>query len=462
MRLYPYFSQHLLYPSYERLAGRRFLDKLAFLERSQWWDNETLRAYQWKKIKILLNHAFKNNSFYRQRFKEFDIHPDRIKDFTDLAQLPILTKDDIVKNLPNLISDGYNQKDLVRDNTSGSTGRNLTFYIDRNALDWMTAAVLRNMAWYNISFGDQRIKLWGSPVKDSLRQRVYMSCRNFLLREHLVSSYELNGKKLASIASHIRKKRPKALIGYVSALNILAGFIEKNGIPDISVPAVIPAAETLFEHQRELFQRAFHGEVFNRYGCHEFTAIAHECSYHTGMHINVENVYVEVLKDGRLAAPGEIGEIIVTDLGNFGAPFIRYRMEDLGALKEGPCPCGRGLPMLEGVEGRVYDLISCPNGTIQTGTFFCKLTRSIEGIDQFQVIQESKERIRFKLVTDRDFHPDSVSFLTDKIKLHCGEEMDVAFEFVDHIESLSSGKRRYVVSLQSVQKSALHASTGSA
>src|ERR1700740_3383264 len=114
MMLYPYLSRQLLYPLYERLAGRRFLDKLSFLEQSQWWDRETLRKYQWKKIKALLDYAFVNNSFYRRRFSEFGVHPDQINDFADLSKIPTLTKDDVVKNLPDLISDGYNPKTLLR------------------------------------------------------------------------------------------------------------------------------------------------------------------------------------------------------------------------------------------------------------------------------------------------------------------------------------------------------------
>jgi phenylacetate-CoA ligase len=313
-----------------------------------------------------------------------------------------------------------------------------------------------------VGFGDKRFKLWGSLANESPQQKLYMSFRNLCLREYLVSSYELDSKRLAQITKQIKQHRPKALVGYVSALEILANYIVKESVNDIRIPAVIPAAETLFEHQRSLFEDVFHARVFNRYGCHEFTAIAHECDRHDGMHVNAENVFLEVVKDGKPAGPDETGEIVITDLENFGFPFVRYRMEDLGRLKSGTCSCGRGLPVLAEVEGRVYDLISCPNGTVQTGTFFCKMTRSVEGILEFQIIQESKARIRFKLVTDATFNPDSVNFLISKVKLHCGEEMDVAFDFVEAIEPLKSGKRRYVVALSPGHENALNTFAGSA
>jgi phenylacetate-CoA ligase len=324
----------------------------------------------------------------------------------------------------------------------------MTFYIDRNSLDYKKATVLRNMHWCNSADGEKRIILWGSPIGASRKEKTVMALRNFLVRDYLISSYAMNDKTMHEIVNKIKRLRPKIIVGYVSALKILAEFMEKNRISDVQVSAIIPAAETLFEYQRELFERAFHGEVYNRYGSHEFTGIAHECNFHNGMHINVESLYLEVLKDGRPASPGQLGEIVITDLENFGMPFIRYRIGDLGALKQEPCQCGRGLPLLDCVEGRVYDVIRCPNGSVQTGTFFCKVTRAVPGIREFQVVQESLNKIRIKLLTDDRFQFTSTSFLVETIKKYCGETMEIAFDLVETIEPLKSGKHRYIVSLQ--------------
>ena len=222
MTLYPKVSRRILYPLYERLSGRQFLDKLELLEASQWWDRERVVEYQWQKLKTLLNYVYVNNSFYRRRFQQAGVHPDDIKSFADLSKIPVLTKAEIVEHFANLISQEYSAKTLVLDKTSGSTGRNLIFYNDRNTLDWMTAAVLRNMAWYQVGFGDKRFKLWGSLANESPQQKLYMSLRNLCLREYLVSSYELDSKRLAQITKQIKQHRPKALVGYVSALEVLA------------------------------------------------------------------------------------------------------------------------------------------------------------------------------------------------------------------------------------------------
>ena len=84
------------------------------------------------------------------------------------------------------------------------------------------------------------------------------------------------------------------------------------------------------------------------------------------------------------------------------------------------------------------------------------MTRSVEGIREFQVVQHSREKLRMKLVTDEHFQVESVAFLRQQIKLYCGDKMNVDFELVDHIEPLKSGKRRYVVSLESLAQSSVN------
>jgi phenylacetate-CoA ligase len=446
--IHRYICRYCIYPAYETLSGRRFRKKLEFLEESQWWRPDELKEYQWRKLKRLLTFAFEKNTFYREKFNEFGVRPDEVKDFSDLPKIPLTNKRDIINDLNNFISDGYAIKDLTRDMTSGSTGMNMTFYIDRNSLDYRKAAALRSMRWYNSADGDRKMTIWGSPIGASKKEKIILAMRDFLLRDYFISAYAMNDKTMCEVIRKIKRLKPKVIVGYVSALKILAEFMEKHRVSDIQVNTIIPAAETLFDYQRDLFERVFHGEVFNRYGSHEFHGIAHECSFHNGMHINAENLYLEVLDDGRPAPPGQIGEIVITNLDNFGMPFIRYRIEDLGALMQERCGCGRGLPLVDGVEGRVYDVISCPNGSVQTGTFFCKLTRSVPGITEFQVIQESSNKIRFKLVTDENFHPTSLNSLRATIKKFCGETMESDFDLVATIEPLKSGKRRYIVSLQ--------------
>lgn len=125
---------------------------------------------------------------------------------------------------------------------------------------------------------------------------------------------------------------------------------------------------------------------------------------------------MECLKDGEPVAPGEKGELIITDLDNYGMPFIRYRIGDIGVLSDRRCNCGRGLPILEKVEGRTFDIIVGTNGRHFDGHFFSILLRTaIDGIKQFQVVQESKNEINIKIVVDEVFRTEYINMLTSKI-----------------------------------------------
>ena len=166
------------------------------------------------------------------------------------------------------------------------------------------------------------------------------------------------------------------------------------------------------------------------------------------MHINANHVYVECLKeDGEPAAPGERGELIITDLDNYGMPFIRYRIGDIGVPSDRKCNCGRGLPIMEKVEGRTFDIIVGTNGRHFDGHFFSILLRTaVDGIKQFQVVQESKNEINIKIVVDEVFKTEYIDVLTTKIHEYCGEDMDVNFEIVDEIPLAKSGKFRFIIS----------------
>src|SRR5690606_30639221 len=120
----------------------------------------------------------------------------------------------------------------------------------------------------------------------------------------------------------------------------------------------------LLDRERELIERVMGCKVTNRYGCEEVGLIASECEEHRGLHINVDDVFLEVVDDeGRPVKPGIPGKILVTDLANYGMPLIRYRIEDVGILSDRQCPCGRGLPLMHSIMGRVADFLKRADGT---------------------------------------------------------------------------------------------------
>jgi len=93
-----------------------------------------------------------------------------------------------------------------------------------------------------------------------------------------------------------------------------------------------------------------------------------------------------------------LGEVVITDLHNYGIPFIRYKIGDVAVLSDKKYPCGRGLPLIGDVEGRLLDLIVTPDNKIITGVFFPHLMKEFKEVEKYQVIQKSKEDLLVKLV----------------------------------------------------------------
>ena len=111
---------------------------------------------------------------------------------------------------------------------------------------------------------------------------------------------------------------------------------------------------------RAQIEHAFQAECFDDYSTFEFHHVAYECPRHR-YHLAADNVAVEFVRDGRPARPGEEGEILLTGLTNNAMPLIRYAIGDVGVPGDEICPCGRGFPTMQLIQGRVDDFVVLPD-----------------------------------------------------------------------------------------------------
>jgi phenylacetate-CoA ligase len=438
-----------IFRMYQLSRGRKIFDILSDLEESQWLSSSEIEMIQWNKIKALLDHAYNYVPFYKRIFDELNLAPDDINNKEDFRKLPILTKDDIENNILKITATNYNRHDIRKDSTGGSTGQTLEFYTDLNRSDVLTAFLIRSNRINGLDIGDKHAYLWGSTFDISLQNKLTNKLYNSMYGCDLfLSTYDLSEKQMYKYAKQLQKYKPKVIVGYASPLHFFANFLSRNNIKGINPKSIISSAEVLYDYQRELIEAVFDCKVFNRYGCREFGIIAQECSEHSGLHINDEHVYIEFLKENNEPSKkGEKGELIVTDLDNYGMPFIRYKIGDMGTPSDKKCKCGRGTSVMGSIEGRTFDVIIGTNGRALGGTFWTLLFRTaIKGIKQFQVTQESKDKLKIKIVVNEDFDNNSVYYLTNKIHEHCGNDMEINFEIVDKIPLTKSGKFRFVIS----------------
>ena len=375
--------------------------------------------------------------WYREALKGLEI-----RSIDDITSIPFLTKKIIQAEADSLKAEGFSKERFIPNTTGGSTGEKLEMYSD--AASSRFAILIRGNMWTGWRIGEKQLQLWGAhgdlSNAEGLKQRI---SGYFFHRNRMLSSYDMSEQDMRSYRKIIDSYRPTLITGYSSALYLLARSIRANSL--YSPKGVICSAETLNDEQRETIESVFGSKVFNRYGCREVGSIAQECEEHNGLHINSETMIVEVVDEtGTPCRPGETGEIVVTDLDNYVFPFIRYRIGDIGTLSDRVCPCGRGLPMLESVDGRVWDVIVGANGSRVIGTLW--LVEGVKGIDRYQILQPEHGRLVLRLVVTGEFGEESRMELIRRVKDKCGESMNVDIEAVDDITLAESGKRRLVIS----------------
>ena len=439
--------RHIAFPAYHKLKKTKVMKRIDELEKNQWKNPEDLAVLQALKLKRLLNWANNTVPFYRERFNNLGVDVTKLHQPEYFSTISLLTKKDINKNRDKMISTNLNGNKLVPNSTSGSTGEALYLYYDMRSAAYRRATVIRNEQWLGIRLGDRSAKLWGAPMDlkkaSAIRGRLH-GCVNNLM---FLSSYDMSDKTLGGYERKLNNFKPKLLTSYPGPLTVFAEYLLKRNRKIPSIKAIISSAETLYPWQKDVIEKAFCCPVYNRYGCREFGDIAQECANREGLHINYDRYVVEILNENiEPAAEGENGEIIITDLDNYGMPLIRYRIGDMASFKKTLCSCGRGLPLLEQVEGRTLDIVRAPNGNRLGGTFWTLLFRSRPGIKSFQVIQERLDEIIIKYVKDSSVANTDLLSFESRIHEQCGGNLNVHFIKVSSVPKTASGKNRFVVS----------------
>lgn len=440
--LYRRLVRSPIVPTFDFIRGTRVMSRLRELEKTQWLKPKEISRIQERRLRALVKQAYENTKFYNKLFKERGLKPSDIKTGEDLAKLPILTKKDIKANFDDLVAINYPRHKMIPWSTGGSTGEPMRFLVIRKHRSWETAAMLRGASWCGYELGDKLALLWGSLLDISESKKFYKRIMNTLLREIVLNSHELSEENMRTYAERLLKFKPKIVKGYASAVDLFARFLKHEKI-ELNPEAVITTCEKLFDHQRKRIENVFGCDVFDSYGSREVEEIATECKEHVGYHIASENVVIEFTKNGEHVAPGETGSILVTNLCNYAMPFIRYEIGDLGKPSNEICPCGRGLPLLNSVEGRIVDVIVTPEKFVSPVNL--SLIFKDPSVRQFQIIQKRDKKIVVKIIKGTGYTSKDTKYIIDMLRRYLGN-IEIALEFVDSIPQTESGKTRLVIS----------------
>jgi phenylacetate-CoA ligase len=442
----PTLVRKVIYPTYRALKRDEVLRFGAEMRRVASLQPKEIQQYQWQKAQRLIAYAAKHVPYYRRAFQGLGVRVEDLRGLGDIVRLPVLRKRDIRENLGDLVSEVYPKRHLRYDRTSGATGESLYFYYDRASSEARRANYVEMNRWAGIEIGDRVAYLWGRQFDVPRYRRLINSLRSRISNNLMLSMYAMDPESLNRYAKMLAEFKPRAIVGYPSALTHFAQAAAASRRQVFQPSAIVVSGETLYDWQRETIEKAFGAKVHNHYGCCEFGAMARECRAHNGLHIASDRILVEVVPVERSAAGEEISELVITDLDNYGAPFIRYAIEDLGTITWDACECGLRLPRLRNAIGRTFDVIRAPNHNFLGGTFWTILLKTAKGVERFQVVQDKIDSITMVIVPTPEFSDESRAFIVGKVREACGPEMQVHFDLRNSLEPTAGGKHRFVIS----------------
>ncbi|HVR69784.1 MAG TPA: glycosyltransferase [Vicinamibacteria bacterium] len=435
-----------LAPAHMWMISRQARVAYQELSASQWLSPGQIREVQDIKLRRVIRHAYHHVPYYREAMDERGLTPSDIRTVGDLRELPLLTKEEIRRNIYfDLLSRNHDKRRMLKVHTSGSTGEPFFCYADQEQLETRWAATLRGQEWTGYRFGDRQARLWHQTIGMSWTQVVRERLNAALSRRLFIPAYQMSKATLPRSLARLRRFSPVLIDGYAESFNLLARYVSARKGAAFPVRAVMSSAQILPESSRIAIEEAFGCEVFDKYGSREFSGIAYECEAHAGYHVVAESYVVEILKDGEPVAPGELGEVVITDLTNLSMPLIRYRIGDLAeavAASE-PCPCGRGLPRMGRIEGRVQAIIVTSEGTYLPGTFFAHFFKDYDHlVRQYQVVQSEPDRIQLRIVKGLRFTDGEFALLLRRLAEHLGRGTGIDVSFVDEIPLGRTGKHQ--------------------
>ncbi len=404
----------------ERLIDHPMLDNLAELRIQQWLPFEEIEAIRHQKLKKLLSGMG--------------------RDGAKLRDIPVSEKTDIGQQFQRY-KQNSNRFDFIA-SSSGSTGTNTRVWCDNNTSARTRANFVLALEWSNWTIGEAHLQT-GMNVKRGLLRFI----KDTMLKTYYVSISDLSPRKAQDILTTMQEKGIRHLWGYPGALYFIAQQAELSGW-NAGLNSVVTWGDNLYAHYRQQMESAFKTKVYDTYGIGEGVQIAAQCGFEDNYHIHALDVILEAVDDSDFpVASGQRGQALVTRLLPGPQPIVRYRVGDLVTLKEGNCPCGRELPLLQNIDGRDTDIIRTPSGQVLIVHFFTGLFEHYDFVESFQVRQTKLDCIQLLLVLKDEKKPANQKhrILTDLRSLGL-IDIDIEIEVVDQIPLTQSGKRRFVIS----------------
>ncbi len=362
-----------------------------------------------------------------------------------LEELPLLEKDPLRSQPGSFLRTDLRPRRTLVHHTSGSSGTPIAVHwLVPEYRDAIALRESRSARWAGVSYRLPRATFSGRMVEPEPDSPGPYYRFNAVEKQVYFSAFHLRRETARQYVDALWRHGVRWLTGYAVSYFLLAQHILEDGLKVPPLDAVITTSEKVTPPMRTVMEKAYGCRVYEEYSTVENVLFASECESRS-LHVSPEAGLVEILDpDGRPCEPGVEGEVVATCLLRAYMPFIRFRLGDVARWASEPCPCGRPMPVLEEVVGRLEDVVVGPDGRRMVR--FHGLYVGLPKIRCGQVVQEAVDRITVLLETPGEIDPSTGNEVVRRVHERLGSGVEVRVEAVREIPREPSGKIRAVVS----------------
>jgi phenylacetate-CoA ligase len=429
------------YWHWARFGGNFHIHKQGYQDRED-YNTEDWERYQAQELRKLLSICVNEVPYYQKNWTE------PVKSAAvagDLSALPILEKHPL-RQTPELFHRKKHKSfPTFVFQTSGTTGTPIsTTYTLTEHRSTMALREVRSAKWAGVSFSQPRATFSGRIVEPNPENHQAVYRYNAAEKQVYFSAFHLKPQNAADYVAALHKHNIVWMTGYTVSFYLLARFILEQNLEVPILKAIITTSEKLNTQMRATIEKAYGCPVFEEYSTVENALFASQCE-HGRLHVSPDAGVVEILRqDGSPCHPGEIGEVITTCLLRTYQPLIRFRLGDLAAWDPEPCPCGRHMPVIKEVVGRLEDVVTGPDGRqlVRFHGIFIDQPNIVEG----QIIQDALDQFVVKVVPGKAFSQLDIDDIQQRMYQRLGTKISVQVVTVNEIPRTESGKFRAVIS----------------
>jgi phenylacetate-CoA ligase len=407
------------------------------------WSAEQWKRWTDERTAFLLHRAATRVPYYREQWARRRRAGDR-SSWEQLENWPILDKAPLRTEPRAFVAEDCDIRRMFPERTSGTSGTSLLLWWSRETVRfWYALLEARWRRWYGVTRHDRWAILGGHTVVPFDRTAPPFWVHNVAMNQLYMSSYHLAEELMGSYLDALVRYRVRYVWAYTSSVYALAQYAIRHKRRDVRFAVAIANAEPLFDYQRHAIAEAFQCPVRETYGMSEIVAAASECAAGR-LHLWPEAGRVELIDGGEPAGSGQSGDLVATGLVNADMPLIRYRVGDRARLPVAatPCECGRLLPTLAAIEGRIDDVLYTAEG--RTVGRLDPVFKAPLPVCEAQIIQESLEQVRVRFVPAPGFTTEAGRLIEQRLRARLGD-ISIVLEAVDRIERGANGKFKAVV-----------------